>query len=537
MKQYGYLFMGLSSLLLVSACQAPKQDQHSATTNTSIETALYGQTIPELVDGLENGSFSSEDIVSQYIDRIKSKDWSGPKIQSVLTLNPDAITDARRLDQMREDGEILGPLHGIPVLLKDNIESKDNMATTAGAYALKDNLTGRDSPLVAGLRAQGAIILGKSNLSQWANFRSNGSMSGWSALGGQTRNPHFLDRNPCGSSSGSGAGVAAFMAAGAVGTETNGSIICPANANGIVGFKPTVGLVSQQYIVPISSSQDTAGPMTRSVKGAALMLGAMDNQDIDYVSKLDAEYLLGKRVGVMRFAQGSNPDIQAKFNLAVEDLKKAGAEIIEIDAFEPDTENFWGKSFDVLKYEFKSTLNDYLADTPDSVKTRSLAEIIAFNTQNEKELALFGQDIMEDSDAMGPLSDAGYVSSRDDVRNAAGLNGIDAMMAENNVDVLASPSGPVAGRIDPINGDVWPDWAGAGYLAAIAGYPHITVPMGDIDGMPIGMSFMSGEGRDGEVLAFGYAYEQATGHIKVPQFLPSAESNEGIAAAMTRKTQ
>jgi len=533
MKQLGPILTGLATLFLVSACQAPEQEPKS-TTHAAI---YYDKTIPELITGLEDGTFSSEDIVAQYVDRIKSKDWDGPKIQSVLTINPDAMAEARRLDQMRADGEILGPLHGIPILLKDNIESQDNMATTAGAYALKDNVTGRDSPLVAGLRAQGAIILGKTNLSQWANFRSNDSMSGWSALGGQTRNPHYLDRNPCGSSSGSGAGVAAFMAAGAVGTETNGSVICPANANGIVGFKPTVGLVSQQYIVPISSTQDTAGPMTRTVKGTALMLDAMDNLAVDYAAGLDNDYLRGKRVGVMRFAQGSNPDIQARFNTAIEGLTKAGAEIIEIDAFEPDTEDFWGKSFDVLKYEFKSTLNEYLADTPDTVKTRTLSEVIAFNETNRSEMALFGQDIMEDSDAMGPLSDEDYISKRDDILKAAGADGIDKLMAENNVDVLISPSGPVAGRIDPINGDVWPAWAGAGYLAAIAGYPHITVPMGSIDGMPVGISFMSGRGRDAEVLSFGYAYEQATGHIKAPMFKGSAESDTDIAAAMARKAK
>jgi len=520
--------------IILSACQ---QTVETSSSKDYTASGVITLSIPKLRAQLENGDMTSEKLVSTYIARIKSVDWDGPKIQSVLTLNPNAVSEARRLDQMRADGKTLGPLHGIPVLLKDNIETKDDMATTAGAYALKDNVTGRDSPLAAGLRSQGAIILGKTNLSQWANFRSNDSMSGWSALGGQTKNPHYLDRNPCGSSSGSGAGIAAFMAAGAVGTETNGSIICPSNANGIVGFKPTVGLVSQQYIVPISSSQDTAGPMTRTVMGAALMLDAMDNQDTDYTAGLNKAFIAGKRIGVMRFAEGSNGDIKEQFNAAVKKLEDMGAVLVEIENFEPDTENFWGKSFDVLKYEFKATLNDYLVDTPQTVTARSLSAIISFNKDiADKELALFGQDILEDSDKMGPLTDKDYISKAGDIQRATGPLGIDKLLAENNVDVLISPSGPVAGRVDPINGDVWPSWAGAGYLAAVAGYPHITVPMGHIDGMPIGLSFMAAKDEDAKVLSYGYAYEQATNHIEAPEYLPSAESSAGIAAAMARKT-
>ena len=524
----------LSSVVLLGCKPQPPAEK----TNSHKAAKMVTFSVPELSAKLANGDLTSEALVNAYINRIRTVDWDGPKIQSVLTLNPDAVEEAKRLDQMRKDGTVLGPLHGIPVLLKDNIETKDNMATTAGAYALQDNVTGRDSPLAAGLRAQGAIILGKTNLSQWANFRSNSSMSGWSALGGQTRNPHYLDRNPCGSSSGSGAGIAAFMGAAGVGTETNGSIICPSNANGIIGFKPTVGLVAQDLIVPISSTQDTAGPMTRTVKGAAMMLDAMDDKNLDYATGLDKTSLNGTRVGVMRFAQGSNSDIQARFNAAIKDLETAGAQVIEIESFEPATENFWGKSYDVLKYEFKSTLNDYLASTPETVKSRTLSEVINYNeTHADKELVLFDQDILEASDAMGPLTEEDYISKRNDVVKAAGLDGIDALMKKHNVAVLVSPSGPVAGRIDPINGDVWPDWAGAGYLAAVAGYPHITVPMGHIDGMPIGLSLMAGKNMDMQVLSFGYAYEQVTNHIKAPQFLRGAESNDDIAAALRRKSK
>ncbi|MEO0320775.1 MAG: amidase family protein, partial [Pseudomonadota bacterium] len=326
--------------------------------------------MPTLAAKLRGGDITSEALVSAYLARINAIDRAGPQLQSVLTVNPDALRDARALDALLADGTVKGPLHGVPILLKDNIESADAMATTAGAMVLKENVTGRDSPLVAGLRASGAVILGKTNLSQWANFRSNGSISGWSALGGQVRNPHMLDRSPCGSSSGSGAAMAASLAAGTVGTETNGSIICPSNVNGIVGFKPTVGLVSQQYIVPISSSQDTAGPMTKTVRGAAMMLSAMaqDGADtLDYSAGLDAGALDGVRVGVLRFSVGDNADIAATFDKALEVLKAAGATLVEIEEFSLDTEDFWTKSRNVLYHEFKATLNDYLAQAAPAV--------------------------------------------------------------------------------------------------------------------------------------------------------------------------
>ncbi len=538
----GVLITTALTVLFLSACQSDNNETAMQKTSNTNISANYkaakhlSQSLPEIRADLNDGKISSEKLVQDYLDRISAIDHNGPKIQSVLSLNPDALDEARRLDKLRANGDILGPMHGIPVLLKDNIETKDNLATTAGALALKDNITGRDSPLAAGLRAEGAIILGKTNLSQWANFRSEGSMSGWSALGGQTKNPQILDRNPCGSSSGSGAAIAAAMGAAAVGTETNGSIICPSNANGIVGFKPTVGLVSQQYIIPISSTQDTAGPMTRTVTGAAMMLGAMDNQQIDYVASLDANSLSGKRVGVLRFAEGSNPDIIKRFNAAIEDLKSLGAEIVEITNENPEGENLGQKSYDVLKYEFKATLNEYLASTPDTVKTRTLSDVIAFNQDNaDIELALFGQDIMEASDALGPLTDEAYVTGHADMLKAFREGGIDRLMAKYNVDVLISPSGPVPGRVDPINGDVWPSWAGAGGWAARAGYPHLTVPMGLIDNMSVGLSFMGGKDMDSEMLSYGYAYEQATKHRKEPSYLPTAEAQSHIEKAMTRK--
>ncbi len=529
--------------LMLSAC-APISGQEN---NSDIATEqdvlidvdeLILDALPVISESLENGETSSVDLVNAYIARIEAIDRSGPSLQSVLAINPDAIRQAEASDVRRTNGEALGPLDGVPILLKDNIESLDPVATTAGALALKDNVTGRDSPLVAGLRAQGAIILGKTNLSQWANFRSNESMSGWSALGGQVRNPHMLDRNPCGSSSGSGAAAAASLAAGTVGTETNGSVICPSNVNGIVGFKPTVGLVPQDYIVPISHSQDTAGPMTKTVKGAAMMLTAMAALEpgVDYAASLDPGSLAGKRVGVLRFAQGSNADIHDRFNAALAVLEAQDAELVEIDEFAPDAENFWGDALLVLQYEFKHTLDVYLADTPDTVTTRSLAEVIAFNEANaEIELELFDQDLLEASDAMGPLTEEGYTTALAAVQSASREKGIDKLLSDHNVDMLVSPSGPVSPRIDPVNGDNWPAWAGAGYLAAIAGYPHITVPMGDVHGVPIGFSIMGAKDSDADILSWGYAYEQASQMRLEPQYLPTAEARPDIAAAMKRK--
>ncbi len=538
--------LGAIAALLLSACTPSGPDTGTGDTpmpdaRAPISYAAEGWTaksLPDLAEALKAGEVSAEELTQAYLDRIDAVDRNGPTLQAVLTLNPDALDQARALDDRRRAGEPLGALHGVPILIKDNIETADAMPTTAGALALKDNVTGRDSPLVAGLRAEGAIILGKTNLSQWANFRSNSSMSGWSALGGQVRNPHMLDRNPCGSSSGSGVAAAASLAAGTVGTETNGSITCPSTVNGVVGFKPTVGLVSQQYIVPISSTQDTAGPMTRTVRGAAMMLTAMATGPArtDYAASLDASSLEGTRIGVLRFAEGANPDIVDTFNAALADMESAGATLVEIEAFTPSTEDFRRKSYDVLKYEFKATLNAYLADTAPQVTTRTLSDLITFNSdQAPVELALFGQDIFEQSDAMDGLDSPDYQAALDDILSATRENGIDRLLAEHDVDVLVAPSGPLAARIDPVNGDVWPDWPGAGYLAAIAGYPHLTVPMGSVHGLPLGLSFMGGKDQDARILSLGYAYEQRTRARIDPQYRQSAEDLPEIAEAMRRR--
>lgn len=532
----------LPALLLLAPSHVQSQQMAATATSADARTADYGpgqwaaMSLPEIAAALRKGDVTAVALVEMYLDRINRIDRSGPMLQSVLTINPHALTEARALDLKRAAGEPLGPLHGVPVLLKDNIESRDEMATTAGALALKDNMTGRDSPLVAGLRAAGAIILGKTNLSQWANFRSHESISGWTALGGQVRNPHMLDRSPCGSSSGSGAATAASLAAGSVGTETNGSIICPSNVNGIVGFKPTVGLVSQQYIVPISSSQDTAGPMTKTVKGAAMMLNAMatGTAKTDYLAALDANILNGARIGVLRFSEGSSSHIKARFNAALQELEAAGATLVEIEEFDPGA-GFQKNSLTVLEYEFKATLNEYLAEAAPGVHVRTLSDLIAFNKSNATiELALFDQSIFEESEMLGDLNEPAYITARDAIQSATRERGIDAFLADYDVNILVSPSGPVSPRIDPINGDVWPEWAGAGGLAAISGYPHVTIPMGTARGVPIGFSFIGAKDQDALVLSFGYAYEQRTNLRAEPQYLAGAEDIEEIAAAMRR---
>lgn len=537
------ILFGLSVIAL-AAC-APSSAPESKTPPAAPVAADYAPTgviagsLPEIAEALAAGKTTSEELVKAYLARIDRIDRAGPTLQAVLAVNPKALDDARASDARRAAGKALGALDGVPVLLKDNIESADPVATTAGALALRDNVTGRDSPLVAGLRAEGAVILGKTNLSQWANFRSNDSMSGWSALGGQARNPHMLDRNPCGSSSGSGAAVAASLSAGAVGTETNGSIICPSNVNGVVGFKPTVGLVSQQYIVPISSTQDTAGPMTKTVRGAAIMLTAMatGDQRTDYVAALDENSLKGARIGVARFAQGSNPAIIARFDEALKAMEAAGAVLVEIKDFDPD-DDLSDAEGDLLNYEFRAAINDYLANAAPAVETRDLDALIAFNKAHAgEELVLFGQDIFEAAAKLGGLDDPHYVKAHATALIGAREDGVDKLLSDYDVEILVAPSGPVAPRIDAVNGDVWPSWAGIGWLAAIAGYPHLSVPMGTVRSIPVGISFIGGENRDAAVLSYGYAYEQATGLRAEPHYLTNAEDIPEIAAAMKRKAE
>jgi amidase len=347
----------------------------------------------------------------------------------------------------------------------------------------------------------------------------------------------MLDRTPCGSSSGSGAATAASLAAASVGTETNGSVICPSNVNGVVGFKPGIGLVAQQGIIPISHSQDTAGPMTKTVRGAAMMLTAMSTGEgaMDFEAALDETSLSGKRVGVLRFSVGENSDIQDRFDAALEVLKAQGAELVEITEFEPVTPEFGRKSFDILTYEFKAGLNAYFAGTPDSVSVKSLLGLIAFNEEHaDIELSLFNQDIFKISEGTPGLEDETYLSAVRDVQKAVREDGLDRLIADFQVDFLVSPSGPVAPRVDPVNGDVWPAWSGAGSLAAKAGYPHLSVPMGDVHGIPLGLSFFGRAGQDADILSYGYAFEQVSHLRRDPRYLATAEDRPEIASAMSK---
>lgn len=457
------------------------------------------------------GPACAQDTVATYLARIAAIDDAGPKLNAVIVTNPDASSAEKAARA------IAGPLSGKVILVKDNIETKDAMATTAGSLALKDNVTGRDAPFIASLRAAGVVVLGKTNLSEWANIRSNASSSGWSGVGGQTKNPHALDRSPCGSSSGSGAAVAAGLAWAAIGSETDGSITCPASVNGIVGFKPTVGLVSRTHVAPISHSQDTVGPMTTSVHDAALMLSAMagsdmadpataeaDSRKVDYASGLAAASLKGVRFGVLRKQVGTHPKLTALFDAALADLKRAGAELVEISVDLPP--EMGRDETTVLLYELRTDLGAYLRSLPGKPPISSLADAIAFNKANPAELRWFGQDTFEEAEAM--TDEAVYKKARENSLRLAGRDGIDKLLADNRVSFLVAPTGAPAWPIDLVTGDHSID-AGAGNLAAIAGYPHLTVPMGAVEGLPIGLSIMGGKWDDARVLNAGAAYERA----------------------------
>lgn len=475
------------------------------------------------------------------IAAIRRVETLNPATGAVIALDPTALDQARRLDRQRM---ARGPLFGLPVLVKDNVETMGPLPTTAGSLALAANVTGRDAPLVARLRAAGAVILGKTNLSEWANFRSGDSISGWSAVGGQTRNPHALDRNPCGSSSGSGAAVAAGMVDAAIGTETDGSITCPAAVNGIVGLKPTVGLVSRSGIIPISASQDTAGPMARDVRAAARLLGAIAGSDpddpatrdadahrADYLAALQADALKGQRIGVLRFATGWHSGVDARFEAALAVLKAGGAELVDITT-PPDRKTIGPAEFQVLLSEFKAGLNAYLATTPTAVTTRSLADVIAFNTAHaDSELALFGQDTLMKAEATKGLTDPDYLKARATSLRLAREEGLDRVLADNKVVALVAPTASPAWPIDPVNGDQAPG-GGAGYLAAIAGYPHLTVPMGQVMGLPVGLSFIGPAWSEARLLGLGHAYEQAAGPGAAPALLPSVTARPAVAKAL-----
>ena len=495
-----------------------------------------GKTIAELTADMAAGKTTSEAIVEAYLGRIAAVDDSGPKLNAVLALMPDALAVAKQRDAERKAGKLRGPLHGIPILIKDNIEAAGPVPTTAGSLALKDNITNRDAGFVARLKAAGAIILGKTNLSEWANIRADSSTSGWSAIGGLTRNPHILNRNTCGSSSGSGAAMAAGLAAGTVGTETDGSITCPAGINGVVGFKPTVGLVSRAHVVPISHTQDTAGPMTATVRDAAIMLTAMagtdaadpatqeaDTRKRDYAALLSVNSLKGKRIGVMRDRLGSNADILALFDRALGVMRGAGVEIVDIKDSRTGLEKLGDAEFTVLLYELKADMAAYLGSLPDAASPKTLADLIAFNKANAAaEMRWFGQETFEQALAKGPLTDAAYKEALALSQRLAGPEGIDRLLAANKVDLLLGITNGPAWVSDLVNGDNF-GGPGSSQLAAVAGYPHLTVPMGAVQSLPIGMSFIGRKWDDAAVLGAGDAYEQAAKVKIVPGYLKSFE--------------
>jgi amidase len=491
-----------------------------ASAQSGVEALVVEATVAELQAMMADGVLSSESITLGSIARIRRLD---PDLRAVIAVSPDAVAQAQARDLERREGEVRGPLHGIPVLLKDNIETRGPLPTTAGSLALAGNVTGRDAGVVSHLRAAGAVILGKTNLSEWANFRSERSSSGWSAIGGQCRNPYDPSRTPCGSSSGSGVAVAASFAPLAIGTETNGSVVCPSTVNGVVGIKPTVGLVSRFGIVPISHTQDTAGPMGRTVADAVTLLAGMIGPDANDPAtevaeeaagwnlrehlKLDG--LEGKRIGVVRSLAGFHSEVDGLLERAMEDLEAAGAEIVdELELERP--EGLGQAAYDVLLYEFQHDLNAYLAGLP-SVQTlpaQTLDELITFNREHgAAEMPWFDQEIFVKSAAMGPLSDEAYLEalevSRDGSREA-----IDALLAEHQLDALVAPTGAPAWTIDLINGDHF--IGGSSSFPARAGYPNITVPMGMVHGLPVGLSFFASALDDPSLIEIAYAYEQAT---------------------------
>ena len=492
-------------------------------------------TIAQLQDGIRSGKFTALSLTEKYLQRIKAIDDSGPAINAVIEINPDAPAIARALDRERKEKGSRGPLHGIPVLIKDNIDTADRMMTTAGSLALLGSTPAQDATVAKKLREAGAVILGKTNLSEWANFRSSHSSSGWSGRGGQTRNPYVLDRNPCGSSSGSGSATAANLCALAVGTETDGSVVCPATTNSLVGIKPTLGLISRAGIIPIAHSQDTAGPMCRTVTDAAILLGALTGVDPrdaatdkskgkaldNYMPFLDANGLKGARLGIVRKSFGFNDATDKLLNDRIEEMKKLGATIVDPVEI-PTAGKFDDSELEVLLYEFKTDLNAYLAALGSKAPVHSLKEIIEFNEKNsDKEMPYFGQDLLIKAEAKGPLTEKAYLEALKKNHEMSRDQGIDFALAKDKLDALVAPTGGPAWPTDWINGDHFT--GGYSTASAVAGYPHITVPAGYVFGLPVGISFFASAYSEPTLIKFAFAFEQATKARRAPQFLPTAK--------------
>jgi amidase len=495
---------------------------------------LEEATLAELQSWMASGRMSSHSITQQYLDRINELDRRGPTLRHVIETNPDALSIAEGLDRERKAGRVRGPLHGIPILLKDNIDTADRMTTTAGSYALAGSIPLQDATIASKLRTAGAVLLGKANLSEWANFRSSHASSGWSGRGGQAKNPYVLDRNPCGSSSGSAAGVSANLSALAIGTETDGSIVCPSSANGIVGIKPTLGLVSRAGIIPIAHSQDTAGPMARTVRDAAILLGVLTGADprdvatssggarnrIDYTSSLDANGLRGARIGVARAKFFGYSDVTDKLIDAAIDVMKAQGAVIVDPANIETAGKFDDSEFDVLLYEFKADLNSYLASLGPKAPAKTLKDIIDYNeAHRDQEMPYFGQEIMIQAQAKGPLTEKKYLDELANDLKMSRTDGIDATMDKYKLDAIVAPTSNPAWTTDLINGD---HFSGASSTpAAVAGYPNINVPAGFSHGLPVGISFFGRAYSEPTLIKLAYSYEQATKHRRAPRFIPT----------------
>ena len=529
--------LGSSALLfpLLNACQSPEATTTEEPATGAGDFSLEEATIEDLRAGMESGKYTARSIAEMYLKRIEAIDQNGPTLRSVIEVNPEALDIADQLDQEREQGNLRGPLHGIPVMLKDNIDTDDQMETTAGSLALVGSQVPQDAWVTQKLREAGAVILGKTNLSEWANFRSERSSSGWSGRGGQTKNPYALDRTPCGSSAGSGVAVAANLCAVAIGTETNGSIVCPSTTNGIVGIKPTVGLVGRSGIIPISHSQDTAGPMARTVTDAAIVLGTLTGTDprdavtqesngqaqTDYTQFLQKEGLQGARIGVSRMHMGFHETVDTLMEEAIETMRQRGARVVDIDELIPEGA-LGGASYEVLLYEFKEDLNNYLATLAPDAPAKTLSDLIAFNKEHaDEEMPYFQQEIMLKAEAKGDLSSPEYQEALAKVQRLTREEGIDKALKDQTLDAILAPTGGPAWPIDLVTGDHF--LGGSSSPAAISGYPNVTVPMGFVQGLPVGISFFAGAYSEPTLIKLAYAYEQATQHRKAPEFLETLD--------------
>ena len=524
---------GISAFAHLSSCvQQSEKGGDGSGGKASLDFSLNETTIDQLQQKMQSGEVTAKQIAEMYLERIDAIDKNGPKLNSVIEVNPEALAIAESLDQERKENKLRGPLHGIPILIKDNIDTDDQMMTTAGSLALLNHKAEKDAFIISELRKAGAVILGKTNLSEWANFRSTRSSSGWSSRGGQTKNPYILDRSPCGSSSGSGTAVAANLCAIAIGTETDGSIHCPSSINGIVGIKPTVGLWSRSGIIPISHTQDTAGPMARTVRDAAILLGSLTASDKsdpatidrkatvlnDYTQFLDVDGLKGKKIGVEKSFLKVHEAVDDIFKQAIDRIKSRGATIVEVDLLEK-LKGLEGLEYKVLQFEFKDGLNKYLSQTNGAVK--SLQDVIDFNLKNDSAaMPFFKQEILETSQEMGGLDSKDYKDALSKLRTTT-RNAIDNLLKDNELSCICGPANGPSWCIDLINGDSFTGY-GMYSPAAVAGYPSITVPMGMVFDLPIGLTFLGTAFAEGELITVAYAYEQSSNKRVPPQFKSSA---------------